>query len=101
MYNITYRTKKLEKCRKFSKVAVKTWNETVAFKYHKCINILEAIENLNDLQKFTFLKFHALTGERKNQYALKLDKRWRLIFTLQGSKQNIIRIEEVSRHYGD
>lgn len=101
MYNVTYKTKKLEKCRQSYKFAVKTWNKAIAYKYHKCIDTLEAIESLDDLRNFASLRFHALVGDRKNQYALKLDKRWRLIFTVIGSKQNVLRIEEVSRHYGD
>lgn len=81
--------------------AIREWGKVVANKYHKCVGVLEAIENLDDLRDFTSLRFHPLKGQRKNQYALKLDNRWRLIFSHYGSKLEIIRIDEVSKHYGD
>ena len=47
------------------------------------------------------LHCHPLTGDRKGQYAIKLDSRVRLVFTVEGAAVDIVNIQEVSKHYGD
>jgi len=101
MYIIEYRIKKLEKCRQRFQEAVKVWNQDVAKKYHQCIDILESIESLNDLNNFHFLKYHVLKHDRKGQHVLKLSRRYRLIFAVKSKVAKIIMIEEVSKHYDD
>lgn len=63
--------------------------------------MLKAIQQVADLRSFPSLHYHPLKGERKGQYAISLTKRMRLIFTLEGDGFRIIRVEEVSKHYGD
>lgn len=101
MYIVKYRTRKLEKCRQIFQEAVKAWNEDVAEKYRQCIDILESIESLSDLNNYYFLKYHVLKHDRKGQHVLKLSRRYRLIFTVKSKVAEIIMIEEVSKHYDD
>ena len=54
-----------------------------------------------EVERLPGLDCHPLKGERAGQYAVTLLGRWRLVFTLQGNTAEIIRIEEVSKHYGD
>jgi proteic killer suppression protein len=47
------------------------------------------------------LRCHELSGNRKGQYAVNLTGFYRLIFTMVDDRIDVIRIEEVSKHYGD
>jgi proteic killer suppression protein len=47
------------------------------------------------------LRFHALAGSREGQYAINLNGFYRLIVSLEGAELQIVRVEEVSKHYGD
>ena len=40
-------------------------------------------------------------GERKGQYAIRLGDRERLIVAFLDTELTVVRIEEVSQHYGD
>jgi plasmid maintenance system killer protein len=44
---------------------------------------------------------HPLKGDRKGQYAIRLGDRERLIVAFADTKLTVVRIEEVSQHYGD
>ena len=82
-------------------VGVREWGADIARKYVDRINILKAINGLDALRSFPSLRYHPLKGDRKGQHAVTLTGRYRLIFTLRGERMKIIRIEEVSKHYGD
>jgi proteic killer suppression protein len=47
------------------------------------------------------LHCHPLKGERQKEWAITLKGFYRLIFTLEGQSLEIVRIQEVSKHYGD
>ncbi len=51
--------------------------------------------------KLPGLRCHPLKGKRIGQYAINLNGFYRLIFTLTGETLEIVRIEEVSKHYDD
>jgi proteic killer suppression protein len=73
----------------------------VARKYIQRIQLLQAAESLDELLHLPGLDCHPLKGDRAGRYAVKLTGSVRLLFTLKGDKLDIIRIEEVSKHYGD
>jgi len=98
---IEFRTRKLEKCYSTHKCAVKEFGTPVAQRYIQRINIIKAANDLDDLINMQVLRCHALTGNRKGQYAINLTGFSRLIFTMKQNSLSIIRIEEVSKHYDD
>lgn len=56
-------------------------------------------EGLLKVQKVPGFRDHALKGDRKGQRSVYLNKQWRLIYTLNKSKEiNIVRVEEVMPH---
>ena len=55
----------------------------------------------DDLYKIPELKCHPLKGDRKGQYAISVTGFYRLIFTLQGERVDVVLVEEVSKHYDD
>jgi len=79
--------------------AEKSYGKTVARKYVQRIDIMKQVKNINELCQLPALKCHPLKQDRKGQWAVRLTDYYRLIFTLEGDKLEIARIEEVSRHY--
>jgi proteic killer suppression protein len=98
---VTYRTRHLERCYAEHKLAVREFGADVGRRYIQRINLLKAAQSIDDLPRLPGLRFHALSGDRQGQYAVNLTGFYRLILTLQGSELQIVRIEEVSKHYGD
>lgn len=109
---IHYSSKKVKKhCTDF-KEAQKYYSQKTAIKLHKLINFIEEIESLKELIDIPIYHFHPLIGKRGGQFAIDIDGRkssYRLIASFddisskdvfsQANKINIIRIEEVSKHY--
>ena len=78
-------------------------NEAIK-QYKRKIDLLIAIDSLNDLNRYRSLNFEALKGNRKGEYSIRLNKQFRLIFephdeTGQTLTINIILINEISKHY--
>ena len=65
------------------------------------INLIKKARDLAEIKRLPGLRCHELKGKRKGQYAVDLTGFYRLIFTLKGSILDIVRIEEVSKHYDD
>jgi proteic killer suppression protein len=97
---IKFRTRKLEREYRESARAVKAYGEQVARRYIERINIIKYARDVDELMGLPGLGCHALKGDRRGQYAVKLTVRYRLIFTLQGDALEVVQIEEVSKHYG-
>ncbi len=81
-------------------VGRRRWGEKVARIYVRRINQLFACATTDDLRTLPALRFHALKGERKGEYAIDIDGFWRIILSFAATKQIII-VEEVSKHYDD
>ncbi len=77
---------RLLKSQKKIKLRFYVWVEFVTFN-----GIFEA-------QKAARFRDHALTGPRKGQRSVYLDKSWRAIYTLHGKKISIVRVEEITPH---
>lgn len=73
----------------------------MARRYVLRINTIKHARDIDELKALPVLRCHALKGGRSGQYAVKLTGFYRLIFTLEGESLTIVRIEEVSKHYGD
>ena len=98
---IRFKTNKLQKQYENSKDAIKAHGVDVAKKYIQRVNILKSANSFEDLYTMPTLKFHALTGNRKGEFALSLTGFYRLIITNDGDTIDIAKIEEVSKHYDD
>jgi proteic killer suppression protein len=98
---IRFRTRKLLKHYENHREAEKAYGAPVASKYVLRINIIKAAKSIDDLTGNSALRCHPLKGNRDGQWAMKLDKSFRLIFTLEGERLSVVCVEEVSKHYDD
>jgi proteic killer suppression protein len=99
--DVEFRTKHLEECFRREAAARQAWGATIARRYIERILIIQSAKDIGDLFRVPPLRFHALKGGRQGQYAMTLVDRWRLIVTLGGEEVTVVRVEEVSKHYGD
>lgn len=98
---IQFRTKRLRKQFEDFAEAKKAYPASVARKYIQRINIIQQASSMDELKRLAAIHCHALKGNRQGQWAMKLTGQYRLIFTLKGDQLEIVRIEEVSKHYED
>jgi proteic killer suppression protein len=98
---VQFRTRKLQKQYENHKEAEKAYEAVVARRYIGRINIIKQTRDLKELLRLPGLRCHELKGNRKGQYAIKLNGFYRLIFTITDKKLEIACIEEVSKHYDD
>ena len=98
---VKFRTKKLGKCYENYQAGCREWGPDVAMKYIQRLDLLQEASDIGEVCKLPGLDCHPLKGRRVGQYGITLHDRWRLIFSLQGERAKIIRVEEVSKHYGD
>ena len=100
--NFGFKTKELERLyttplneirgkQKFSKEVIK--------QYHAKVRILTLIDNLKDLYTIRSLNFEALSGDRKGQFSIRLNKQYRLILIEVAYELVEIEIIEISKHY--
>jgi toxin HigB-1 len=66
--------------------------------YQLKIKILTEIRNLKELHPFRSLNFERLKGDRKHEYSIRLNKKYRLIFKEAETAIEIV-IIEISKHY--
>jgi proteic killer suppression protein len=81
--------------------AEKAYGVQTARKYIQRVNIIKHAHDIEELKRLPGMNCHPLKGNRKGQWAIKLTGFYRLIFTLLGDCLEIVRIGEVSKHYGD
>ena len=98
---VKFRTKALRNQYETSGKAIAAYGKAVGRKYIQRINIIKTTRNINELAGIRALRCHPLKGKRDGEWAIDLSDFYRLIFTVQGDKMEIIRIEEVSKHYDD
>ncbi len=96
---IQFKTKQLRKQYEDIAETNKAYPSNVARKYIQRINIIQQASSIEELKKLPAIHCHALKGNRRGQWAMKLTGYYRLIFTLKGNRLEIARIEEVSKHY--
>jgi len=76
---------------KFSKEVIK--------QYQAKVRILTVVNTLKDLYLFRSLNFEALSGNRKGQFSIRLNKQFRLILIEVADEVMEIEIQEISKHY--
>jgi proteic killer suppression protein len=91
----------LTECYTNSKTAQREWGDKVARRYVERVNILKASRSTADLQKIPSLRFHPMKGNKEGRYSITLIDRWGMEVSFQDEKLMIVRVEEVSAHYGD
>jgi proteic killer suppression protein len=98
---ISFRTRKLERAYTDHKTGEKAFGREVARRYIQRVNLIKQARDIDELLALPAIRCHVLKGARQGQYAMTLTGFYRLIFSLEGGRLEIARIEEVSKHYGD
>lgn len=66
------------------------------------VRTIEAAKDERDLRVPASVHFEKLKGDRAGSYSMKLKGRWRLILRIAvETKEKVVVIEEISKHYGD
>ena len=99
--DVGFKTSRLRECYEDEDEGTREWGAKIARQYIARVNLLHAVRNAQDLRSFKALHFHALEGARDGQYAVRLDDAWRLIVSFDDKGMTIVRVEAVSKHYGD
>jgi len=60
------------------------------------LKLLNAIDNINDLKAPPGNRLEALTGNRKGQYSIRINKQWRICF--EWRNENAYEVEIVDYH---
>ena len=98
---VRFGTDQLRRAYEDKRVRTRAWGEVIARLYVRRVDTLYAAETMQTLRAITSLHLHALKGDLKGKYAIDLDNAYRLILTFEGRHMTIVRVEEVSHHYGD
>lgn len=99
--DVGFKTRQLRDAYEQQAVGVRLWGEKIANLYVQRVNALHAASDARVLFALRSLGLHPLKGERKGQHAMRLDGFWRLIVAFQDEALKVVRVEEVSKHYGD
>ncbi|MBK6998187.1 MAG: type II toxin-antitoxin system RelE/ParE family toxin [Lewinellaceae bacterium] len=78
------------------------FDDSVIKKFRKTILILEGIENVSKIHQFKGLNFEGLKGNLKGFYSVRVDKKYRLILSVQGEeflKAEELIVEDLTNHY--
>jgi proteic killer suppression protein len=99
--DVSFATAELRQAYEALRVGKRLWGEKIATLYMQRVNTLHAVDGAPQLRELRHLRFHALKGGREGEYAIDLDVSWRLTMTFGNKGMTIVRVEEVSKHYGD
>ena len=94
---IVFASRRLEACFVDAKAAARMWGPVVGRRYIQRVQMLKHMTT-EDVHGSGSLRAHPLHGAKSGRLALNLHDRWRMEVTFEG---DILRIEEVSNHYGD
>ena len=96
---VVFASRYLERCFLDVSEAIREFGEPVGLRYIQRIKILAAANSLHELSSARSLRIHPLRGDRRGEWAITLQGRWRLVVELVD--EHTVRIKEVSVHYGD
>ncbi len=96
---VAFASSALRRCYETHAEAVREWGPVVARKYIQRVNVLHAAKEFADLYSIKALRLHKLKGKLEGQYAITIHDRWRLLLSRLADDR--VRIEEVTKHYGD
>jgi len=74
----------------------------VVIKYRKILKILQAMPDTRGLRNMRSLNFESLKGDLKGYYSVRVDYRYRMVFTIEKDLitiSEIIVIEDLNNHY--
>ena len=93
--DIKYKSKKLETiCTNYSE-AKKKYGQAMAAKIHLRIDQLKAVENVETMINSKIGRCHLLNPKEDRRYALDLEGLYRLVFSKEGGKVQVVCIEEI------
>lgn len=92
---ITYKNKKIKKICTDAKAADKTYGKDMAEKIHQRIDEIAAVDTVEVMLQFRIGRCHALSSNRKGQYAVDLIHPYRLVFEKAGEIIQIANILEI------
>ena len=98
---IAFRTKKLQKQYEVSQQAFRAYGQEVGRKYIQRISIIKQTRTFEELKTLHGLNCHPLKGDRRGKWSISLTGFHRLIITISRDEIEVVRIEEVSKHYDD
>jgi toxin HigB-1 len=98
---VGFRTVELQAAASSLKVATMLFGPEVGRRYIQRVEILHAAPSAAALRSYPALHFHALAGQRRGEYAMRLTGFMRLIVTFADKGLTVVCVEEVSKHYGD
>ena len=98
---VRFATSRLERCYREISFAQREWGPKVGRTYIQRVNTLWAAKDGRDLFALRSLHLHPLKGDLEGRYSIRLGERERLIVSFENDAWTIVRVEEVSRHYGD
>lgn len=93
--DITYKSNKLEKICTDAKAAEKAYGKQMAEKIQMRIDQISAADTVEMMIQFHIGRCHALTNDRKGQYAVDLVQPYRLVFERYGNEIQIAHIMEI------
>lgn len=78
------------------------FDDSVIKKFRKTILLLQQVENVSKIQQFGGLNFERLKGDLKDFCSVRVDKKYRLILSVQGEeflKAEELIVEDLTNHY--
>ena len=93
--DITYKSSKIKKVCTDAKTAERTYGREMAGKIHQRIDEISAADTVEMMIQFHIERCHALTNNRKGQYAVDLVHPYRLVFEKDGDEIQIANILEI------
>lgn len=96
---IEYKNKSLEKICTIAHEAEVKHGQRMAELIHQRIDEIGGFTSVEMIIQFKIGKCHALTGDRKGQYAMNLVYPQRLVFEKCGNKGQIVRIMEITDYH--
>ena len=78
------------------------YSREVIEKFQKRVVLLEALDSTKELKNFASLNFEALKGDKKGLYSIRIDRKYRLEFSIDKNNltlHEMIFVEDLSNHY--
>ena len=92
---ITYKSKNMEKVCTDAKAAERAYGREMAMKIHHRIDEIKAAETVEMMVECHIGRCHALTQNRRGQYAVDLVHPYRLVFEKSGEEIQIAHVMEI------
>ena len=98
--NIFFANRQLQQCFEDYTRAERRWGIAVAKKFIQRVSWIQDTRDFNDLRRMRSFRLPQLSGPLTGQFAIDLNKSWRLTLTHDEDEKSV-RILEVTNHYDD